>query len=190
PGSVIAYQNRKMPPSSSTCATASWPRGRCGLVFLVADWRSVLPASGIAPQDLILHLVPDLGVQLDEARREAYFVHGPWPRQVDRILADRTARRSGGEHDHAIGERNRLLEIVRDEKHRLAVCRPKIEQLVLHELPGLDVERRERLVHQQQSRVEDQDLRQRDALAHATRQLVRVTLLESRQSHPPKPAER
>ena len=68
---------------------------------------------------------------------------------------------------------------MRDEQHRFAVGRPQLEQLVFHELPRLHVERRERLVHQQQSRIEDQYLGQRDALAHAAGELVRIALLEA-----------
>ena len=59
-----------------------------------------------------------------------------------------------------------------------AIGRPQIEQLVLHQLTRLDVERRERLVHQQDLGIEDQRLRERDALAHAARKLVRIPIAE------------
>src|SRR5262252_7469055 len=124
PGSVIKYQNKRIPPSNSTWAMASCPRGRRGFAFFVADDGSVLGVSGIALQDLVLHLVPDLRVQLDETWRKTYLIDVARPRQVDRIFPDRPSRRSGREHDHAVGERNGLLEIVRDEQHRFTIRRP------------------------------------------------------------------
>ena len=56
---------------------------------------------------------------------------------------------------------------------------PQLEHLVLHQLARLDVERRERLVHQDDVGVEHQRLRQADALAHAARELVRVAVAEA-----------
>jgi hypothetical protein len=38
--------------------------------------------------------------------------------------------------------------------------RPQVQHLVFHQLAGLDVERRERFVHQDDVRVQDQRLRQ------------------------------
>ena len=57
---------------------------------------------------------------------------------------------------------------------------PQLEQLVLHQLARLHVERGERLVHQQDLRIEDQHLRERHALAHAARELVRIAVARSR----------
>ena len=72
----------------------------------------------------------------------------------------------------------------------LRLARPQLEQLVLHQLARLDVERRERLVHQQDLRVEDQHLRERDALPHSARQLVRVAVLEAREADARQPVAR
>ena len=52
--------------------------------------------------------------------------------------------------------------------------RPELQHFLLHQFAGLHVERRERLVHQQHLRIVDEGLRQRHALAHAARQLMRV----------------
>ena len=68
--------------------------------------------------------------------------------------------------------------------------RPQLEQLVLHQLARLDVERGERLVHQQDLRIEDQHLRQRHALAHAARELVRIAVLEAREADARQPLAR
>ena len=64
---------------------------------------------------------------------------------------------------------------------------PELQQLVFHQLPRLDVERRERLVHEQDLRIEDQHLRERGALAHAARELVRVAVAEAREAHAREP---
>src|SRR2546427_4918159 len=92
-------------------------------------------------------------------------------------------RGARGKHHDSVGQRNRLLEIVCDEYHRLAVGGPQLEQLVLHQLPRLNVERRKRLVHEQNSRIQDEHLRERGAFAHSTGELVGVALAESAQAH-------
>ncbi len=72
---------------------------------------------------------------------------------------------------------------MRDEYHRLAVGGPQLEQLVLHQLPRLNVERRKRLVHEQELRIEDQHLRERHALAHSAGELMGVALAKSAEAH-------
>ena len=67
---------------------------------------------------------------------------------------------------------------------------PQLEQLVFHQLARLDVERGERLVHQQDLRVEDQHLRERDALAHAAGELVRIAVLEAGEADAREPVAR
>src|SRR5205814_1168809 len=59
-----------------------------------------------------------------------------------------------------------------------------------HECPGLHVESAERLVHEKDGRLVDERLRQRRALAHAARELVRVVALESAESDTPDPVAR
>src|SRR3546814_15321766 len=60
------------------------------------------------------------------------------------------------------------------------VCSSDLGQQVLLELaPGLLVDRRERLVHQQHLGVDGEGAGKADALAHDARQLVRVGLLET-----------
>jgi hypothetical protein len=99
--------------------------------------------------------------------------------------------RAAGPADHnAVRERDRLLEIMGDEHHRLAVKAPQVEQQVAHDLPGLRVERAERLVHQQDLRVADQHLHQADALALPTGQHVRIAFAEVGQAHAGEPVLR
>src|SRR5947199_6687323 len=84
----------------------------------------------IALQHLFLHGMPDEPMELDEARREADFRDIPWARQIDLKLADRPRLRAGRKDDHAIGQRDRLLEVVSEEHDGLAVRRPELEKLV------------------------------------------------------------
>jgi hypothetical protein len=64
---------------------------------------------------------------------------------------------------------------------------PQVQHFVFHQLAGLDVERREGFVHQDDVRVQDQRLRQRHALAHAARELVRIAVAEALQAHARQP---
>src|SRR5581483_11324535 len=88
-----------------------------------------------------------------------------------------------GHDHHPVRQRDRLLEVMGDEHNGLAVGGPELEKLVLHELAGLDVERGERLVHQDELRVEDERLRERDALSHPARELMRIAVAETAEAH-------
>ena len=77
-----------------------------------------------------------------------------------------------------------------DEQHRLAVGVPEIEQQIAHDLPGLGVERAERLIHQEDLRIADQNLRQADALALTAGQHVRIAVGERAEAHGGEPALR
>ena len=66
-----------------------------------------------------------------------------------------------------------------DEQHGLAALLPDAQQLGLHDLAGLRVERGERLVHQQDFRIDRERAREVDALAHAAGKLARIVVLEA-----------
>src|SRR5436190_5100412 len=122
-GLVATYQKARKAMNSPNC------QRRSALLELLL---------GIALEHFILHGAPDQGMQLDEARREADLGDVARPRQIDGEFADRMRLGSCREHHHPVGKRNGLLEVVRDEHHRLAVRRPELEQLVLHQLARLD----------------------------------------------------
>ena len=69
---------------------------------------------------------------------------------------------------------DRLLDRMRDQHHRLALGRQHLQQQVLHRRTGLRIERAERLVHQQELRVHRIGARDRQPLAHAARQRLRL----------------
>ena len=87
-------------------------------------------------------------------------------------------------HDQdPVAELERLLEVVGDEHHRLAEVAVEAEHLVLHIAADQWVERRERLVEEQQRRVVRQRAGQPDALLHAAGELVGVGVLVAVQPH-------
>ena len=132
----------------------------------------------VALDHLGLQFLPDLAVQFVERRVELDLGDVARARQRHAPVAD-DARGRPRRHDHdAVGERDRLFEIVGDEQHRLAVGAPQIEQQIAHDLPRLRVERAERLVHQQDLRIADQHLREPDALALAAGEHVRIAVGE------------
>src|SRR5580765_4785294 len=152
PGVVSRCQTTKTTTSSPTCQRRRYlmPR-RPG-----SSCRKLLPGAG---KHLLAQHVPDRLVQLHEARRRSHLGDVARPRQVDRELADRMRAWPGGEADDAVAHGDRLVEVVGDEEHRLLLLRPEGEDLVLHQLAGLDVERGEGLVHEDDVGVEHQRLR-------------------------------
>ena len=81
------------------------------------------------------------------------------------------------EDGHAVGHRQCLALIVRDEDEGDAELLLQRLQLFLHLLPELEVERAERLVEQQDLRPVHQRAGERNALALAAGELRRAALL-------------
>src|SRR5438270_11014427 len=46
-----------------------------------------------------------------------------------------------GEDNHAVGQIDRLVDLVGDEQHGLSGFRPNLQQLLLHRFSGLRIER-------------------------------------------------
>src|SRR5438132_6688119 len=95
---------------------------------------------------LLLDAVPDLILVLEESWI-AFDVQLARTRQVN-LDTRLDPTRSAGKNDHPIGEVHGLLDVVRDEQRRLARLLPDAQQLTLHELARLCIERGERLVEQ------------------------------------------
>ena len=106
-----------------------------------------------------------------------------WVASRGRGTARRTSSRTRagplGEHEHAVGELRRLLDVVGHEHDRARLLAQQPRQLAAHAEAGQVVEGREGLVHEQQVGVAGQGPRQLHALPHAARELVRVVLLEA-----------
>ncbi|GFJ96493.1 hypothetical protein Prum_101350 [Phytohabitans rumicis] len=95
-------------------------------------------------------------------------------RQVLQLVDLVDAARRPGHGHHLVAEGQRLAQVVRHEdRGEVGALDPRLEEL-LHPYPQHRVERAERLVHQQQRRVGDQDAPELHALPHAAGQLPRV----------------
>src|SRR5436309_3206986 len=165
-------RRRRMSAAStadSTARTASAGRSAGKLRALIAD------------QHLLPEVVPDLLVDPHEAGVETDLGDVAGTGQVDRV-GPLDGSGTGGQHDHLVGQRDRLLEVVGDEDDRGAGFRPEGEQLVLHQAPRLHVEGGERLVHEQDPGPVDEALGERHALSHPARELVWMAVLEARQA--------
>ena len=84
-------------------------------------------------------------------------------------LEDSTRMRS-----HISTASSMLCVTIRIDFDRHAPFVPEVEQVGAQGLGGQHVERRERLVHQEDLRLHDERAREADALAHAARQLLRI----------------
>ena len=88
----------------------------------------------------------------------------------------------GRQHENPVGHQHRLLDVVGDHQDRLdrnAPLLPQVEQIGAQGFGGKHVERRERLVHQEDLRLHDQRPCEADALAHAARQFLRIGRFEA-----------
>src|SRR5436190_4273401 len=111
---------------------------------------------------------PDRAIEIEESIGSTQLEEIAWPRQVDHVATDDAGGRSGRQDDDLVGEGDRLLEIVGHEENRPPAAGrgriPQRQQLALHQMTGVDVQRRERFVHQQLASIENPVLRHRDAL--------------------------
>ena len=126
---------------------------------------------------LVAHQVPELVDLVDEALGLEHAGIVLVELGVDDGLDAAGPRRH---HRDAVGEIDRLLHVVGDEDHGLRRALPDAEQLRLHQVPGLRVERAERLVHQQDARIEGERAGERGALLHAAGELRRDSCPRSR----------
>src|SRR3954471_1756922 len=112
-------------------------------------------------------------------------LHGvvAWMPQVDGKLG-LDPPRPGRHHRDPVRHEDRLVDVVGDEEHRLAVGLPDAEEELLHQRPGLVVERAERLVEQQDLRIVGERARERGPLLHATGEHLRVVVLEASEPDP------
>ena len=88
------------------------------------------------------------------------------------------------EHQHAVGEHDRLVDVVGDQQHRRPVPVAQAAEQRVHPDAGQRVERAERLVGEQQFGFAHQGSGQRDALLLAAGQLVRPRPLASGETRP------
>ena len=89
-------------------------------------------------------------------------------------------RRHGAD---TVGQHGRLVERVGNQQHGRAGAPPQPQHLVSHQKARLGVERAERLVEQNETRLQHQRPGNADALAHATGKLRRIGASEILEPH-------
>src|SRR5438445_4320475 len=146
---------------------------RQGALRLRSPWRFSFHSLH-RPQRLLADLAPELGAQRDELGRfhRARVVQG----EVQHRLDPSGARRHDGDPRR---EEERLVQAVGHEDHGLARPAPDVEEPLAHEHARLLVEGAERLVHQEDLRVDGERAADRDALLHAPGELAGVLLREA-----------
>ena len=92
------------------------------------------------------------------------------------------AARARRHHDHAVGQVERLLDVVGHEQRRARLRLERLGEPRLHLRAGERVERGEGLVEQQQRPAGEERAQEGDALAHAAGELVGGRALEARQA--------
>jgi hypothetical protein len=125
--------------------------------------------------------VEQVMAQLDEARALAL----PRAARARDVDLDDLAHATGPRAHHAdrVGEQDGLVDVVRDERDRAAVTLPELRQEALRAGARERVERAERLVHEQHPRVVGERTGDRDALLHASGQLLGEGVGEAGQAH-------
>ena len=135
-------------------------------------------------EDGFAHIVFDQPPDAVDERDKSGFAlgsEGPWPRQADAdIFQD--ASGPARKHENAVGEKNRLIDLVSNEDNRLAVFFPDPLQFALHDFPGLRIEGGEGLVHQENLRIDCERPRKVHALTHSTGELPGKVGFEASQS--------
>src|SRR5256885_7052414 len=146
---------------------------RRGALRLRSPWRFSFHSLH-RPQRLLADLAPELGAQRDELGRfhRARVVQG----EVQHRLDPSGARRHDGDPRR---EEERLVQAMGHEDHGLARPAPDVEEPLAHEHARLLVEGAERLVHQEDLRVDGERAADRDALLHAPGELAGVLLREA-----------
>jgi hypothetical protein len=114
--------------------------------------------------------------------RRCHDVEAAWPRQIDADIIDDTAG-ARCHHQHAVGEKDRLGDRVRDEEYRLLPFEPDMLQLRVHLLAGHRIERTERLVHEQNGGIMNERTHHGHALLHAAGQFPWITLFKPLETH-------
>src|SRR5690348_6042714 len=154
-------------------------RGRGALACARSSVIGFFPRARAA--HLLFEQVPDLLAVGGEFRPVADLEAARTLERDPNLAHDAAGR--GAHDDDAVGQIDRLVDIVGDEEDGFAVALPDAQQLRAHHLPDLRIERAERLVHQQDLGLDAERAGDADTLAHSARELMRKMPLEGAQAH-------
>src|SRR3990170_499909 len=160
----------KNPDTATSCHSRRRPRmaATLGQSWLAVDLS----------RDNLIHLL-----------REQHVLHVARPGHRDAVLGDERAGRRRHQ-DHAVGEERGLAHVVGHEHERVPGLGPHLLELALEDLARLRVEGGERLVGEQDLGLAGERPRERGALPHPARELVRLRLREPAEVHPVQPVHR
>src|ERR1700693_4546893 len=186
---VMSQLGTRARGASTASSSSAWLAGGAGLPssassicfesFRVAEfqWSALIQMKGlysmkglgglmqgqphpIAPGRKFWHAAHDAGIGSRPRQRHCHdLLHPP-------ALQD----------NNSVGDQHRLVEIIGYEQYGFLRPRVDIEELRLHGLACLRVERSEGLVHQQDLRIDGKRTRNSHALLHAAGKLVRTTV--------------
>src|ERR1051325_4404403 len=167
--SAIQIRRLEMKPLRSTAALRSLVVASIVMMLMGIDiqlFRSDVPEPAVGFVEAFL------AVNLENIAR-------PLHRHLDDVLHARGAMRH---NDHAVGERDRLHQIVGYEQDRLALLLPDFQSLAVQHRARPRGERPEGLVHENHRRLVGERADDRGALAHAAGELRRIIFLETRKA--------
>ena len=114
--------------------------------------------------------------------KDAGTIDVPGPGELDlKFLFDPS--RPGREHQNPVPQTDGFPHVMGHKKHGLAGLRPNLLKFFMEKVPGLGVERRKRLIHEQCRRVQRQSPGERNPALHPPRKLMEMGPLESSQMH-------
>src|SRR5580698_10560042 len=94
------------------------------------------------------------------------------------IVDSLDARRTVCQHDHPVRQRHRFLDVMGNQQYRSSFASHQLGHVALEHDLGLEIERGERFVQQDDFRVGDEGSRQSNALAHAARECRGIVAVE------------
>ncbi len=107
-----------------------------------------------------------------------------WPRDGDPYRFRHPRKVSVRDQQDAVGQQDRLVDVMGDHEDGLVGAAPDLQQLVLDGAAGQRVQRAERLVQEQQLGVVGKGAGDGHALAHAARQLAGLAVDRLRSARP------
>ena len=88
----------------------------------------------------------------------------------------------GSHHKNAVAEKNRFIDIVRDEQCRRTLFAANVQEKLLHDGTGLGIQRPKRLIHQQNPRRVGEGTGNRNPLTHPAGKLLGKVIPKSMQA--------
>src|SRR5206468_12118811 len=99
-------QRTRTPAAMATCQNNTTTRDGCD------RWFTPSAISAPTPDDFLAQVGPHASIQIDEGRLRTQIEQVARTIERDAMMRHDAACRAGRQHDHLVGERDRLLELV------------------------------------------------------------------------------